>query len=156
VTEQFIFVRFVWTKRDVDRRVEIHPGDVACVIIVGAERVGAFVEKVAEGSVGCERGSFAEQLRRWFEDVFVSLTVRNDRQLFIRAAANQMKEPCRLLLLSFRKRLQPRVELFLRHVLGIVVRPKRLFAWDAVDERLFLVESRPWTIVDQKIVQALA
>ena len=34
VTEQLVFVSFVWSNRDVDRRVEIHPGDVAFVVVV--------------------------------------------------------------------------------------------------------------------------
>ena len=46
VTEQFIFVCLVRPDGDVDRRIEIHPGDVTVVIVVGDKCIGALVEKV--------------------------------------------------------------------------------------------------------------
>src|SRR6185436_13840715 len=75
VTKQLVFVSLVWTKSDVDWRVEIHPGDVALVVIVGAKRVGAFVQKVFESCIGCQRGRFAQQRRRGTEIFFVSFAV---------------------------------------------------------------------------------
>src|SRR6185369_13714257 len=34
VIEQLVFVSLVWSNRDVDRRVEVHPRDVAFVVVV--------------------------------------------------------------------------------------------------------------------------
>ena len=55
VTEQFVFVGFVWANGDVDWRVEIHPGDVALVVVVGAESVGSFVKEVFQRRVRGQR-----------------------------------------------------------------------------------------------------
>src|SRR6185369_16482507 len=54
VTKQLVLVRFVWSNRQVDRRVEVHPGDVAFIVIVGSERVGALVEKILQRCAGRE------------------------------------------------------------------------------------------------------
>ena len=51
VTEQFVFVRFIRTKGYVDRRIEFHPRDVAIVVIIRAERVGAFIKKIRQSFV---------------------------------------------------------------------------------------------------------
>ncbi len=107
VTEQFVFVGFVWPDRDVDRRVEIHPGHIAVVVIVGSKSIGALVEKVSQRRVGRQRRRFAQQLRGRFEKLFVLLAVRNDRQLLVRSAANQVKEAGGFLLFSFRQSCQP-------------------------------------------------
>ena len=51
--------------------------------------------------------------------------------------------------------LKPGVKLLLRHVLGIVTGARRLFFRHAFDKRLFIVEARPWTMVDVEVVEPL-
>src|SRR6185369_2525361 len=51
--------------------------------------------------------------------------------------------------------LDPRVKLVLRHVVRVIARVERLLARHAVDEWLFLVETRPWAIVDVEVVESL-
>ncbi len=51
VAEQLVFVSFVWSDGDVDRRVERHPRDVAFVVIVRTECVRALVQKISERGI---------------------------------------------------------------------------------------------------------
>src|SRR5688572_3955344 len=85
----------------------------------------------------------------------VSLAVRNDRQLAIWPTPDQMKETRSLLFVGIGKCCQPRVELVLRDVLRVIIRMRRFLFWYALDEWLLVIEPRPWTIVDEEIVQPL-
>ena len=61
VAEKFVEIGFVGAEGDVHRRVEVHPGHVAFVIIVGREGVGARGEKVFQAVVVGERSCVAEK-----------------------------------------------------------------------------------------------
>src|ERR1051325_8603145 len=109
VTEQLVFVSFVWTNGEVDGRVEIHPGDVAVVVIVGTERSGALVEKIFERGVSGQRACFFQQRRGGREIFLVSLAVGNDCQFLIWSTSNQVEEAGGLLFVRVGETLNPRI-----------------------------------------------
>ncbi len=66
-----------------------------------------------------------------------------------------MKEAGGLVFVGVRECRQPGVKLILRHVVRIVTGIQRLLFGNAIDKRLFLIEPRPRTIVDVKVVETL-
>src|SRR5205085_5718527 len=114
--EQFVLVCFVWSNRNVDWGIEIHPRDVAVIVITRTEGVCAFVEKILERGIGRECRRLAQQRRSRDEVFFVGLAVRNDREFPVWSAANQVKETSCFLFVGIGESRHPGVELFLGHV----------------------------------------
>src|SRR4029453_11965813 len=96
-----------------------------------------------------------KESRCGLEILFIRLAVGDNRQLAAAVAPDQVEEPGCLLLVIVRKCLHPCVELVFRHVIGIEVRLRRLLMRYTFYEGFVVINARPWTIVDVKIVQAL-
>src|SRR5437868_14490822 len=81
VAEEFIVVGLVGADGDIERRIEIHPSEIAFVIIVGEKRVRAQGEELLERGIGGESSSFAEKRGGASEIVVVFMVVRNHGEL---------------------------------------------------------------------------
>ena len=153
VAEELVVVGLVGTDRDVERRVEVHPGDVAVVVIVGEERVGARGQEFFEGRVVGERGGFAQKSGSLGQVVFVRLTVGNDDQLFVCVAVDDAVKARRDLLIFFGQCLKPSLELRLGHVGGIEICAQRLALGNIGKECIVAVQIGPWAFVLPEIFQ---
>ena len=79
VAEQLVVVGLVRADGDVERRVEIHPGDIAGVVVVGEEGIGAQGQEFLERRVVGERGGFAQEAGRLLQIGGVRLAVGDQR-----------------------------------------------------------------------------
>ena len=59
VTKQFILVSFVRPDSHIDWRVEVHPGDITVVIVVGSKCRRALVQEIFQRPIGSERRRLA-------------------------------------------------------------------------------------------------
>src|SRR5262249_40204604 len=103
------------------RRIEIHPGKIALVIIVGRKRGGPACKKLLQCGVWREVCSFAKKFRELIEVGLVFLTVGHNREFSVGTAAYDCEESFGLLFLRRRKSLYPAFEFFLRHVFRIEI-----------------------------------
>src|SRR6185436_12053083 len=92
VTEEFVFVSFVRSKCDFDWRIEIHPGDITLVVIVGLKCISTLNQKSAQCFICCKRSSFTQQLCGRLEKRTISFAVRDAHQLAVSATSNDIKE----------------------------------------------------------------
>ena len=153
VAENLVVVRFIGTDGDVDRRVQIHPCDVALVIVVGAERRRARGQEFLERRVVGQRGGLLQQLRRFLQIRAILLAVRDRVQLAVCIATNHGEETFGLLALGLRQRLHPGFELFARHVLGIEIRAGQLLRRNVGKKRLMIVDLGPGRLVQPEVIQ---
>ena len=97
VAEHLVVVGLVGADGDVEGRVEIHPGDIAGVVVVGEERVGAEGQVLLERGVVGERGGFAQQGGGLLQIGGIRLAVRERRELACRVAADDGEKALGLL-----------------------------------------------------------
>src|SRR5262249_46872228 len=95
VVEPLVLVHLVGADGRLDAGVELHPGDVAVVVIVGQERLRPFLEKRLERRLARERRRLTEQSRGVRELALIFKAVGNGDQLPFRVATNRRIEPCR-------------------------------------------------------------
>src|ERR1035441_921268 len=77
---------------DVERRIQVHPGEVARVVVVREEGIGAQRQELLQRRVAGERRGFPQQSRRLPQIGGVLLVVRNQAQLLIRIAPDDGEE----------------------------------------------------------------
>ena len=148
VTEELVVVGFVGADGDIERRVEIHPGHVARVIVVGEEGVGAQAQILAQRSVAGELGGFAEELGGALEVVGVSAAVRDDGEFLIGAAADDGEEADGGSALGFGQGFEPGFELVAGHIGGI-----EIAFGNAGNEGGVGVEIAPRAFIQPEVVQ---
>src|SRR5688572_32949487 len=90
--EPLVFVDLVRADRGLDRGVELHPGDVALVVVVGEERLRARLEVALQRRLRGRGGGFAQQARSLLELALVFDAVRDRGELAVRAAADRREE----------------------------------------------------------------
>ena len=82
--EPLVLVHLVGPDRRLDRALQLHPGDVAVVVVVRQERVGALGEERLERRLGRERRGLAQQRRRLRQLVLVLHAVGHDGERPVR------------------------------------------------------------------------
>ena len=92
VAEQLVVVGLVGADGDVERRVQIHPGDVAGVVVVGEEGIGAQGQEFLQRRVVGERGGFAQEAGRLLQIGGVRLVVGDEGQLLVGIAPDDGEE----------------------------------------------------------------
>jgi hypothetical protein len=155
VVEEFVLVDLVRSDGRFERALELHPRDVAVVVVVGQKRLGAPGEKRLQGRLRRQVGRFTEQLRRVRQLVLILEAVGDDRELAVRRAPNDGEESGRAGALGLRQRLDPLLDLLLGRTDRIEIRAGRL-GRRARHERLIVIEPRPRSLVDQEVVQPVA
>ena len=155
VAEQLVVVGLVGADGDVERRVEIHPGDVAGVIVVGEEGVGAQGQEFLERGVVGERGGFAQEARGLLKIGGVGLVVGDEGEFLVGIAPDDGEESDGLFALRRGQGFDPGFELLAGHVRRIEIGAQRLALGHAGDEGGVIVEIAPGAFVEPEIVQAL-
>ena len=155
VVEEFVLVDLVRSDGRLDRALELHPRDVAVVVIVGQKRLRALREKRLQGRLGRQVGGLTQQCGRVRQLVLILEAVRDEGELTVRRAPDDREEAGRPSTLRFGKRLDPLLDLRLGRADRIEIRALRL-GRRAGNERLVVVEARPRSFVDQEVVQAFA
>ena len=84
--EERVFVDFIRPDHDLDGGVHLHPCDVAVVVVVGQESVGAFEKKVFQRGIRREGRRLAELFGRGRERLPVQLGVGHCREVRLRCA----------------------------------------------------------------------
>ncbi len=153
VVEPFVFVHLVRPDGGLDRGVELHPRDVAGVVIVRDERIRPAPQELLEAGLRREVGRLAEKRRRASELPLVLEGVRHGREVAVRSPADCREEPRRLCTGLAFERVDPCLDLFLRSPGGIEVGSLRLCR-DPRDKGAVSVEAGPGTLVQQEVVQA--
>ena len=136
VAENFIVVRFVGADGDVDGRIQIHPRQIALVIIVGAERGGARQQEFLAASRfrSCRPPlRAAARLSRDRPCIPGCREPFSDGRLASRRIT--VKKPSACLALGRRKSLRPVFEFLARHVFGIKIRARQFLRRHAGEER---------------------
>src|SRR5690242_16933918 len=59
VSEEFISICFIWSDRDINGRIQVHPRDVTLVVVVVKERSSSSFEETFERYVLCQPRGFA-------------------------------------------------------------------------------------------------
>ena len=152
VVEPLVLVDLVGPDRRFDRRVELHPGHITRIIVVGGERFGPQLEIPAESWVRRELRGRAQLPGRDGQEALIFDIVGHHRQLAIRPATDGCEIASGRRALLVRKPFDPLFDLFSRGVGGVVVRPFR-FGRDAGNKALVVLQSGPRTFVDEKEVQ---
>ena len=155
VAEQLVVVGLVGADGDIERRVQVHPGDIARVVVVGEEGIGAQRQELLERRVVGERGSLAQESGRLLQIGRVRLVVGHDRQFLVGIPPDHGEESDGLFALRRGQRLDPGFELLARHIGRIEIRPHRLALRHAGDKRGVIVDIAPRAFVEPEIVQAL-
>ena len=93
--EPFVLVDLVRTDRRFDRGVELHPRDIARVVVVGEERVGAREQEFLERRIGRELRGLAQQFRCAVELSLIFDTVGDGAET-LAIAADRRKEAARV------------------------------------------------------------
>ena len=153
--EPLVLVDLVGPDGRLDGRVELHPRDVARVVIVADEGVGALLQERLQGRLLGQLRGFAQQARHFGELALVLQRVRHRRQLALRRATNGREETGRGRALFALQRFHPGVDFLARRARGIEVTARR-FRSDARHERPVFVELRPWSLVQHEIAEARA
>ena len=96
VAEEFVVIGLVRADGDVERRVQIHPGQVASVVVVREKRAGAQRQKILKRRVIGEGGSFQKQAGGLPQFRTVSAAVGHDAQTLVLAAPDHPEETYRL------------------------------------------------------------
>ncbi len=150
--EPLVFVHLVRADRRFDGGVELHPGDVARVVVVGEEAVRPGRQELLQRRLRGQLGGFAKQ-RRGERKLSLILHAVGDGGEAGRRAADRREEAGRAGLLLAGQRVDPALDLLLGGARGIEVGPVR-FGGRARDEDAVVIQARPGPLVDQKIVQA--
>jgi len=153
VAEDIVVVRFVGADGDVDGRVQVHPRDVAVVIVVGAECRGARGQELLERRVVRQPGCFLQQPGRFLQIRAILPAIGDRAQLVVLIAANCGEKTLGLLALGLGKRLRPGFELLPRHVFGIEIRARQFLRRDAGKKRCMVVNLGPRRFVQPEIIQ---
>ena len=153
VAENFVIVSFVGPDGGFDGCVQLHPGHVGIVVIVGEKRFGAQGQKCLQRRIIGQLGRVVQQLRSHRKFASVRHAVAHRRQLFIRPAMDHRKESARQILLRLRQLGGPGFELIFGHVLGIKVRSRQFFRRNIFQERCLAVQVGPRAFVQIKIMQ---
>ena len=150
--EPFVFVHFVRTDGRLDRGIELHPGDVARVVVVRHERVGARGQELLEGRLGRGVRGLPKVRRGVRELPLVFDRIRNRRET-LGPLSDRGEEPGGGRLRVAAEAVQPLLDLILGRSGRIEVGG---FGFDghARNERLVVIESRPRTFVDQEVMEA--
>ena len=123
VAEQLVVVSLVRADGDIERRVQVHPGNIARVVVVREEGIGAQRQELLERRVVGERGSFPQESGRLLQIGRVRLVVRHDAQLLVGIPPDYGEESDGLFALRRGQRFDPGFELFARHIGRIEIRP---------------------------------
>ena len=126
VVEPFVFVHLVGSDRRLDRAFQFHPRDVAVVVVVGQESVGAFGEKRLERRLAGEPRRLAQKRCGARELALILEAVGHEAVAAGGGAADDGEETGRARAVGFGQRLNPALEVRLRRVNRIEVRPLRL------------------------------
>ena len=97
VAEDLVVVGFIGPDGDIDGRIQVHPGHVAFVIVVGKERCAPRQQEFLQTGVPGESGGFLQQAGGFCQIVLVFFAVRNGFQSPAGIAANHSEEPFGLL-----------------------------------------------------------
>jgi predicted RNA-binding protein with PUA-like domain len=149
VAEELVLVGLVGADGHLHRRVEVHPGDVARVVVVALEGVGPQGEELLERGVVGEGRGLAQEIRGGLQPLGVLARVGDGGQAAVRAAADDRHGRGELVLVG-RMLGHPAVEGLLGEVLGVVAGP---FGTHLVaDERLALRQPVPGAEVDGEVL----
>ena len=158
VAEPDVLVGLVRADRRLDRRVQLHPRHVAGVVVVAEEAVGAELRGyfLSDGCVG-ERGRFAQERGGCDERVLVDDGIghRHEPAGLTGPSADDGEEAFRFVGGGALQRVEPRLDLFLRRVLRIEVRLRRLRRHLELrpQERRVFIEPRPRAFVQDEVVE---
>ncbi len=153
IAEDLVVVGFVRTDRDVDRRIQVHPRQIAFVIIVRKKRGAARQQKLLESGVGGEPGRFFEQSCRFRQIGLVFLAIRHAGQMPVGVAPYHREKTLGALAIGSRKRLDPALEFPARHVLGIEIRSRQFLRRNIGNKSGVIVQIGPGRLVDPEIMQ---
>ena len=152
IAEDFVVVGFVGTDSDVDGSVEIHPGEIAGVVVVRQKRRRAKLEETLEGLVGSEGGGLAKERGCFHEIGMIGLAVSDGCETAV-FAANDAEEAGGERLLCGGKGFEPGFEFNLRHVFGIEVGARRFDGGDAGKEGGVGVEIGPGSFIQPEVTE---
>ena len=147
VAVDLVVVGFVRSESDVDRRVQIHPGHVAAVVIVVEEGQGASLKKCFQRQISRQRGGLAKEPGAFGEVFLVRVRILDGPQRSAGAALDNGEEAFRFGALLGRQRSDPELELLLAEVLGIKARAERFAQRNARQKRFVVVEIGKGTFV---------
>src|SRR5471030_1733880 len=154
VAEHFVVISFVGTDGDVAGRVEIHPSNIAGVVIVREEGGGAKSQEILERGVLREGRRLTQQTGGLFQIGGVGLVVGNQAELLLGVAADQGEETFGLLANGRRQSFYPGLKFFAGHVFGIEARALRFAFGHAGDESLVVVKIGPRSFVEPEVLPA--
>ena len=155
VVEELVFVDLVGADGRLDVAFQLHPRDVAVVVVVGEERIGPGCQEPFERRLRRETRGLPEKRRNLRQLVLILDTVGNEHEAAGRRAADNGEEPGCAAPLGVGQRLDPLLEIGLGGVRRIEVGAERLRRC-AGNEGLVGIEARPGPFVEQKVVQARA
>ena len=143
-----VLVGLVGADHDFDVGIEVHPGDIRGVVVVGHEGFRPQLEESAQAFVVCGMGRRNEFSRSNFELLAVGRRVGQCDQAFA-LPANDGEEGGECLAVR-RMGLDPRLELTSRHVLRVVAGAVRmgLFA----EKRFVVNQPVPRTVHDAVVI----
>ena len=104
VVEELVLVDLVRPDGRLDGALQLHPRDVAVVVVVRQERLGTLGEERLQRRLGRELRRLAQQSGRLSELVLIFDAVRNERELAVGRAADDGEEPGGAGALRLRKR----------------------------------------------------
>ena len=156
VVEELVLVHLVGSDRRLDGALQLHPGDVAVVVVVRQERIGALGEKRLQRRLGRERRRPRAGARR-------RASARSDTRRCTGPSVKPPLGPRRITVKKPSRALAPppaataihRSSSALRRAFGIEIGAVWLRR-RAGDKRLVVIEARPRPFVDQEVVQARA
>ena len=147
--EQIVEVRLVRREDDVDlRALQIDPRDVARVVVVGEERVGAQPQKAREALVGRKVGGPPQRVGRLLRERRIGVVVVPPAERTAVAADRRVGIEQHALRVGVRGHV--RVDGRARQIGGVERVPRRHLL--GADERLVLVHQVPAAAVDEQVM----
>ena len=156
VVEELVLVHFVRADRRLDDALELHPRDIALVVVVRKKRVGALGEIRLQRQLAGDLSGLPEQARGERQLVLVLGVIRYEPETLASVRPpHSGKKAGGTRAIRLRKGLYPPLDLGLRRAFGIEICAVGLFR-RARDERAVGVDPRPWAFVDQEVAKPRA
>ena len=153
--EPAVLVDLVGTDGRLDAGVELHPRDVARVVVVGQERRRPRLEIMAQSRLLCERGCLAQEARCPRQLALVFDAVGDHREAPVQAAPDRREESPGARGVRGREGLHPDLDFGLRRVTRKESARSRLFT-DTAQERAITVQTQPGSLVQPERMQAFS
>jgi hypothetical protein len=164
VAEQLVVIGFVGADGDVDRGVQVHPGEVGRQVVVGEESVGAQVQEFLERGIVGGVGGFLQQLRQLQQFAAVFVGIIHDGvlpgALAVLGVTDGREEPLGLVLVFRIQAAHPALDGCLGRPVRIEIGAGRLFGRDrdagvlGRHEGTVAVDDRPRSLVQPEVIAA--